>query len=122
MDIRCHPLRKPRTSLSLYRRWPPGVRIDDSLPPRAHRVTVLGSTRSMAATSAGVSKRFSGLILALTNSVLSYVGVVGQLRKVAKHGRNFPRAFYHRMSCPPGLCRRSDWLGEKFPVPARLVL
>jgi len=82
------------------------------------------TTRALveAATSAGVSKRFSGLILALTNSVLSYVGVVGQLRKVAKHGRNFPRAFYHRMSRPPGLCRRSDWLGEKFPVPARLVL
>jgi len=44
----------------------PGVRIDDSLPPLAHRVTVFGSTRSIAATSAGVRRRFSGLIWVLT--------------------------------------------------------
>ena len=58
----CQLLRKLRTSRSLYRRCPPGVRIDDSFPPRAHRVTVFGSTRSIAATSAGVSRRLSGLI------------------------------------------------------------
>src|SRR5207247_41741 len=34
---------------------PPSVLIDESLPALAHRVTVLGSTRNMAATSAGVS-------------------------------------------------------------------
>ncbi len=37
-------------------RWPPRVRIDDSLPAFAQRVTVLGSTRKRLATSAGVSR------------------------------------------------------------------
>jgi len=62
----CQPFRKPRTSVSLYRRCPPGVRIDESFPPRAQRVTVFGSTRSIAATSAGVRRRLSGLICVLT--------------------------------------------------------
>ena len=66
METCCQPFRNPRTSVSLYRRCPPGVRIDDSLPPLAHRVTVFGSTRSIAATSAGVRRRFSGLIWVLT--------------------------------------------------------
>src|SRR2546425_13101763 len=43
------------TSDSRYRRWPPRVRIEESFPAFAHRVTVLGSTRNRAATSAGVS-------------------------------------------------------------------
>ena len=44
------------------------MRIDDSLPPLAHRVTVFGSTRSIAATSAGVRSRFSGFIWVLTTA------------------------------------------------------
>jgi hypothetical protein len=42
--------------------------MDDSLPPLAHRVTVFGSTRSIAATSAGVRRRLSGLIWVLTTT------------------------------------------------------
>src|SRR5207237_878041 len=37
------------------RRCPPSVRIEESFPAFAHRVTVFGSTRKRAATSAGVS-------------------------------------------------------------------
>src|SRR5207249_10769414 len=48
------PASSARTSVSRYRRWPPRVRIDVSLPAFAHRVTVLGSTRNIVATSAGV--------------------------------------------------------------------
>ena len=48
------PANKARTSDSRYRRCPPSVRIDESLPALAHRVTVFGSTRNKAATSAGV--------------------------------------------------------------------
>src|SRR5439155_21214580 len=44
-----------RISDSRYRRCPPRVRIEESLPAFAHRVTVLGSTRNNAATSEGVS-------------------------------------------------------------------
>src|SRR3954453_15498548 len=50
------PASSARTSDSRYRRCPPRVRIDDSLPALAHRVTVLGSTRKRAATSAGGSR------------------------------------------------------------------
>ncbi len=49
------PARRARTSVSRYRRWPPSVRIDVSFPAFAHLVTVLGSTRNIVATSAGVS-------------------------------------------------------------------
>ena len=49
------PASRARTSVSRYRRWPPSVRIDVSLPALAHRVTVFGSTRNIVATSAGVS-------------------------------------------------------------------
>src|SRR5215831_12648104 len=49
------PASRARTSVSRYRRWPPRVRIDVSFPAFAQRVTVLGSTRNMVATSAGVS-------------------------------------------------------------------
>ena len=49
------PAISARTSDSRYRRWPPSVRIDASLPAFAQRVTVLGSTLKRAATSAGVS-------------------------------------------------------------------
>jgi len=49
------PASKARTSVSRYRRWPPSVRIDVSLPAFAHRVTVFGSTLNIVATSAGVS-------------------------------------------------------------------
>ena len=48
------PASRARTSVSLYRRWPPSVRIDVSLPALAQRVTVFGSTRNIVATSAGV--------------------------------------------------------------------
>src|SRR5215470_15949938 len=50
------PASRARTSVSRYRRWPPRVRMDVSLPAFAHRVTVLGSTRNIVATSAGVSR------------------------------------------------------------------
>ena len=50
------PASSARTSVSRYRRWPPRVRMDVSLPALAHRVTVLGSTRNIVATSAGVSR------------------------------------------------------------------
>src|SRR5438093_11835145 len=46
--------RRPRISDSRYLRWPPRVRMDESFPAFAHLVTVLGSTRNIAATSAGV--------------------------------------------------------------------
>jgi len=49
------PASSARTSVSLYRRCPPSVRIEVSLPAFAHRVTVLGSTRNIVATSAGVN-------------------------------------------------------------------
>ncbi len=49
------PASSARTSVSRYRRCPPSVRIEVSLPAFAHRVTVLGSTRNIVATSAGVS-------------------------------------------------------------------
>jgi hypothetical protein len=49
------PASRARTSVSLYRRCPPSVRIDVSLPAFAHRVTVFGSTLNIVATSAGVS-------------------------------------------------------------------
>src|SRR5580698_11285359 len=49
------PARRARTSVSRYRRCPPSVRIDVSFPAFAHLVTVLGSTRNIVATSAGVS-------------------------------------------------------------------
>src|SRR5258707_5762620 len=59
---RCHserccgmPASRARTSVSRYRRWPPRVLMDVSFPAFAHRVTVLGSTRNIVATSAGVS-------------------------------------------------------------------
>src|ERR1700735_1280336 len=42
--------------------------MDDSLPARAHRVAVFGSTRSIAATAAGVRRRLSGLIWVLTTA------------------------------------------------------
>jgi len=48
------PASRARTSVSLYRRWPPSVRMDVSLPALAQRVTVFGSTRNIVATSAGV--------------------------------------------------------------------
>ena len=43
-----------------YRRWPPRVLIAVNFPDFAHRVTVLGSTLKIAATSDGV-RRTSGL-------------------------------------------------------------
>ena len=49
------PASRARTSVSRYRRCPPSVRIEVSLPAFAHRVTVLGSTRNIVATSAGVN-------------------------------------------------------------------
>jgi len=49
------PASSARTSVSRYRRCPPSVRIEVSLPAFAHRVTVLGSTRNIVATSAGVN-------------------------------------------------------------------
>lgn len=48
------PASRPRTSSSLYRRCPPRVRMAESLPALAQRVTVFGSTRNMPATSDGV--------------------------------------------------------------------
>src|SRR5437870_258836 len=48
------PESSPWISAARYRRCPPSVRIDDSLPAFAHLVTVFGSTRNSAATSAGV--------------------------------------------------------------------
>src|ERR1022692_4757062 len=57
---------RARTSASGYRRWPPSVRTEVSLPSLAQRVTVLGSTRNIAATSAGVSNLVnSGVCLLL---------------------------------------------------------
>jgi hypothetical protein len=50
------PASNARTSVSLYRRCPPSVRMEVSFPALAHRVTVFGSTRNMVATSAGVSR------------------------------------------------------------------
>src|ERR1700729_953006 len=50
------PASSARTSVSRYRRWPPSVRIDVSLPAFAQRVTVFGSTLNIVATSAGVSR------------------------------------------------------------------
>lgn len=44
-----------RTSTSRNRRCPPNVRIADNRPSFAHLVTVFGSTRNNAATSAGVN-------------------------------------------------------------------
>src|SRR6478735_2971991 len=62
----------PRTSLSRYRRWPPGVRSEVSLPALAHRVTVLGSTRKRAATSAGVNSASASTVrLVMGSSDLS---------------------------------------------------
>jgi len=49
------PASKARTSVSRYRRCPPSVLMDVSFPALAHLVTVLGSTRNIVATSAGVS-------------------------------------------------------------------
>lgn len=49
------PASSARTSVSLYRRCPPSVRMEVSFPALAHRVTVFGSTRNIVATSAGVS-------------------------------------------------------------------
>jgi hypothetical protein len=49
------PASRARTSVSRYRRCPPSVRIEVSFPAFAHRVTVLGSTRNIVATSAGVN-------------------------------------------------------------------
>src|SRR5215469_9126040 len=49
------PASRARTSVSRYRRCPPRVRMEVSFPAFAHRVTVLGSTRNIVATSAGVS-------------------------------------------------------------------
>src|SRR5262249_39711956 len=46
---------RARPSVSRSRRCPPRVRIDVSFPALAQRVTVLGSTRNIVATSAGVS-------------------------------------------------------------------
>jgi len=51
------PRSSARTSDSLNRRWPPGVRILPIRPDAAQRVTVLGSTRNRVATSPGVSSR-----------------------------------------------------------------
>jgi hypothetical protein len=51
------PSSRSRTSVSLNRRWPPGVRMLLMRPDAAHLVTVLGSTLKSAATSPGVSKR-----------------------------------------------------------------
>jgi hypothetical protein len=49
--------RRPWTSDSRNLRCPPGVRIDRIRPADAHRVTVLGSTLNIRATSPGVSSR-----------------------------------------------------------------
>lgn len=49
------PSSRALTSLARYRRCPPRVRTELNLPAFAHRVTVFGSTRNIAATSAGVS-------------------------------------------------------------------
>src|SRR5437773_9269750 len=48
------PSRRLMTSDSRYRRCPPRVLMELSLPAFAQRVTVFGSTRKSAATSAGV--------------------------------------------------------------------
>src|SRR5450755_1057674 len=61
--------------------------MDGSLPPRAHRVTVLGSTRSIAATSAGVRRRLSGLIWVRTTPGPLALGGNGQVTE-----RDDPRA------------------------------
>src|SRR6266516_4118539 len=56
------PSSSPRTSDSLYLRCPPKVRIDVSLPAFAQRVTVLGSTRNIVATSAGVNSGSASVV------------------------------------------------------------
>jgi len=48
---------RPLTSDSRNLRCPPGVRMDPMRPADAHRVTVLGSTLNIRATSPGVSSR-----------------------------------------------------------------
>src|SRR6202021_1435004 len=58
------PASSARTSVSRYRRCPPSVRIEVSLPAFAHRVTVLGSTRNIVATSAGVNSGSASGVLA----------------------------------------------------------
>ena len=65
------PASRARTSVSRYRRWPPSVRMDVSLPALAHRVTVFGSTRNIVATSAGVSSGYaSGVRAAILRPLL----------------------------------------------------
>lgn len=61
------PPRSARTSVSRYRRCPPSVRIDVSLPAFAQRVTVFGSTRNIVATSAGVSNGSASGVRVLAN-------------------------------------------------------
>ena len=59
LALRCVGMTSPSSSLtsdSRYRRWPPSVRIALSFPALAQRVTVFGSTRNIAATSAGVRR------------------------------------------------------------------
>jgi len=51
-------------SASRYRRCPPSVLIAESFPALAQRVTVFGSTRNNAATSAGVNNRSASFLVA----------------------------------------------------------
>src|SRR5436309_193522 len=66
-------LRNSRTSLSWKRRWPPRVRVAESLPVRAHRVTVLGLTRNICATSAGVRSALSASLSGIVGPRADYV-------------------------------------------------
>src|SRR5712671_5815158 len=59
-------------SIARKRRWPPRVRIAEILPALAQRVTVLGLTRNISATSDGV-RRASGSVRSCIDIPLSTV-------------------------------------------------
>ena len=75
------PFRSARTSDSRNLRWPPGVLVEPSFPASAQRLTVFGSTRNSAPTSAGVSSRSNVTgVLSLFMLVLSRFRVVRVVR------------------------------------------
>ncbi|SCE03348.1 hypothetical protein GA0115247_12095 [Streptomyces sp. PalvLS-984] len=86
-SLRCCgiPASSARTSASRYRRCPPSVRMDVSLPAFAQRVTVFGSTRNIVATSAGVSSGSASGVRAVMSGLL---------------GRTEPSRFFPLNSAP----------------------
>src|SRR5207248_7025943 len=75
-------VRKRRISDARKRRCPPRVRTAEILPARAQRVTVLGLTLNITATSLGVRSSLSAIAVVLPDVWIASIRVIGPNRPV----------------------------------------